>query len=150
MVSDWRQSKIFIFSKAVRSSEGLFLWNQFQLYTVPNSRLHYEHAQSSRCKNSSGLCPSCFILLCPLTCYLQGCIQKFPDWVNNEINNKHLLRSNMKGYGGKTTRLTHKIAVQLHLVAESFWIHPHMCSIHCKVNEPEYVLSPPMKKISYL
>jgi hypothetical protein len=42
---------------------------------------------------------------------LQGCIQKFPDWVNNEINNnnnnnnnnnKHSLRSNTKGYGGKT------------------------------------------------
>jgi hypothetical protein len=33
-----------------------------------------------------------------------------------EINNdKHSLRSNTKGYGGKT----HKIAIQLHLVAES-------------------------------
>jgi hypothetical protein len=32
-----------------------------------------------------------------------GCIQKFPDWVNNEINNnKHSLRSNTKDYGGKT------------------------------------------------
>jgi hypothetical protein len=30
-------------------------------------------------------------------------IQKFPDWVDNEINNnKHLLRSNTKGYGSKT------------------------------------------------
>jgi hypothetical protein len=26
----------------------------------------------------------------------------FPDWVHNEINNKHSLRSNIKGYGGKT------------------------------------------------
>jgi hypothetical protein len=40
---------------------------------------------------------------------LRGCIQKFPDWVDNEINNnnnnnnnKHSLRSNTKGYGGKT------------------------------------------------
>jgi hypothetical protein len=38
---------------------------------------------------------------------LQECIQKFPDWVSNEINNnnnnyKHLLRSNTNGYGGKT------------------------------------------------
>jgi hypothetical protein len=38
---------------------------------------------------------------------IQGCIQKFLDWVNNEINNnddnnKHSLRSNAKGYGGKT------------------------------------------------
>jgi hypothetical protein len=36
---------------------------------------------------------------------LRGCIQKFPDWVDNEIyayNNKHSLRSNTKGYVGKT------------------------------------------------
>jgi hypothetical protein len=34
---------------------------------------------------------------------LRGCIQKFPDLVDNEINNgKHSLRSNTKGYGGKT------------------------------------------------
>jgi hypothetical protein len=35
---------------------------------------------------------------------IRGCIQKFPDWVDNEINNnnKPLLRSNTKGYGGKT------------------------------------------------
>jgi hypothetical protein len=33
------------------------------------------------------------------------CIQKYPDWVDNEIyayNNKHSLRRNIKGYGGKT------------------------------------------------
>jgi hypothetical protein len=53
---------------------------------------------------------------------LRGCIQKFPDSVDNEIyayNNKHSLRSNTKSYGGKLTTLTHKIAIQLHLVAES-------------------------------
>jgi len=36
---------------------------------------------------------------------VRGCIQKFPDWVDNEIyayNNKDSLRSNTKGYGGKT------------------------------------------------
>jgi hypothetical protein len=38
---------------------------------------------------------------------LRRCIQKFPDWVENEINNssnnnKHSLRSNTKGYGDKT------------------------------------------------
>jgi hypothetical protein len=40
---------------------------------------------------------------------VRWCIQKFPDWVNNEINNnnnnnnsKHSLESNTKGYGGKT------------------------------------------------
>jgi hypothetical protein len=38
--------------------------------------------------------------------HLRGCIQKFPDWLDNEINNtnesKHSLTSNAKGYGGKT------------------------------------------------
>jgi hypothetical protein len=38
---------------------------------------------------------------------IRGCIQKFPNRVDNEINsnnnnNKHSLRSNTKGYGGKT------------------------------------------------
>jgi hypothetical protein len=36
-----------------------------------------------------------------------GCIQKFPEWVDNELNNnnnnnKHSLRSNTKAYGGNT------------------------------------------------
>jgi len=36
---------------------------------------------------------------------IRGCIQKFPDWVDNEINkDKHSLRSNTKGYGDKTHR----------------------------------------------
>jgi hypothetical protein len=37
--------------------------------------------------------------------FVRGCIQKFPDWVDKEIytyNNKHPLRTNTKGYGGKT------------------------------------------------
>jgi hypothetical protein len=36
---------------------------------------------------------------------IRGCIQKFPDWVDNEIsayNNKHWLRSNTKGYVDKS------------------------------------------------
>jgi len=57
---------------------------------------------------------------------------------HNEINNnnKYSLRSNTKGYGGKT----HRIAIKLHLVADSciifssrsmrpvrkFWIHPRI------------------------
>jgi hypothetical protein len=33
---------------------------------------------------------------------IRGYIRQFPDWVDNEINNnKHSLRSNTKGYGGK-------------------------------------------------
>jgi len=36
--------------------------------------------------------------------HITGCIQKFLDWVNNEINNdnKYSLRSNTKDYGDKT------------------------------------------------
>jgi hypothetical protein len=37
--------------------------------------------------------------------FIWGSNQKFPDWVDNEMyayNNKHSLRSNTKGYGGKT------------------------------------------------
>jgi hypothetical protein len=36
--------------------------------------------------------------------YVRGYVQKFPDWVYNEIyayNNKYSLRSNAKGYDGK-------------------------------------------------
>jgi hypothetical protein len=36
---------------------------------------------------------------------VRRCIQKFTDWVDNETNNnnsKRSLRSNTKGYGGKT------------------------------------------------
>jgi hypothetical protein len=41
----------------------------------------------------------------PLKAWVRECIQKFPDWVDNEIyayNKKHSLRRNAKGYGGKT------------------------------------------------
>jgi hypothetical protein len=41
---------------------------------------------------------------------VRGCIQKFPDWVDNEIQ---------RVMAAKLTRLTNKIAIQLHLVAES-------------------------------
>jgi hypothetical protein len=37
--------------------------------------------------------------------YLRGCIQKFPDWVDNEIYAYlwyYSLRRNTKGHGGKT------------------------------------------------
>jgi hypothetical protein len=36
---------------------------------------------------------------------IRAYIQNFPDWVDNEINNsnnKHSLRRDLKGYGGKT------------------------------------------------
>jgi hypothetical protein len=41
----------------------------------------------------------------PFESISRGCIQKFPDRVDNEIyayKNKHSLRSNKKAYGGKT------------------------------------------------
>jgi hypothetical protein len=39
----------------------------------------------------------------PLVLTVRGCIQKFSDRVDNEINNnKHSMISNTKGYGGKT------------------------------------------------
>jgi len=46
--------------------------------------------------------------------------QKFLDWVDNEINNNKLsLRSNTKDLVAELTRLTHKIAIQQHLMVES-------------------------------
>jgi hypothetical protein len=65
------------------------------------------------------------VCVCVFASHVRGCIQKVPDWVDNEIdayNYKHSLRSNAKGYGGKFTRLAHKIAIQVHLVPESFTI----------------------------
>jgi hypothetical protein len=57
----------------------------------------------------------------PLSVPLRGYIQKFPDLVDNKTNsnNKHSLRRNTKIMAAKLTRLTHRIAIQLHLVAES-------------------------------
>jgi hypothetical protein len=45
------------------------------------------------------------VVTIPAQFSVRGCIQKFPDWIDNEIyayNNKQSLRSNTKGYGGKT------------------------------------------------
>jgi hypothetical protein len=48
----------------------------------------------------------CYIINASSPCYeMRWCIQKFPDWVDNEIyayNNKHSLRSNTKDLGGRT------------------------------------------------
>jgi len=46
----------------------------------------------------------CKNLIFSYFCLLRGYIQKFPDWVDNEINNNKnndSLRSNTKGYGGR-------------------------------------------------
>jgi hypothetical protein len=51
-----------------------------------------------------GLAAGMLVTFCaPRSVNVRGCIQKFPHWADNEINNnKHSLRSNTKGYGGKT------------------------------------------------
>jgi hypothetical protein len=60
-----------------------------------------------------------------VACSIRGCIQKFPDWVDNEVNdnNSKHLRSITRVMVAKLSRLTHKIVVQLHLVAESCTIY---------------------------
>jgi hypothetical protein len=79
-------------------------------------------------------------------CSVRGCIQKFPDWVDNEINNKINTRweATQRVMATKLTGLTHKIAIQLHLVAETcticisrsrrwvrkFWIHTRTVTFH--------------------
>jgi hypothetical protein len=62
---------------------------------------------------------------------IRRCIQKFPDWVITKymlttINSHWETTQRVKT--AKLTRLTHKIAVQLHLVAESCTI----CSSHSR------------------
>jgi hypothetical protein len=64
------------------------------------SRLMFGRSCFSVCSHVS--CPK---LLHGFWLNIRGCIQKFPDWVNNEIYAYlwyYLLRSNTKGYGGKT------------------------------------------------
>jgi hypothetical protein len=62
--------------------------------------------------------------------HIRGCMQKFPYWIGNEINNNNNNNNNnnhsnntrweatQRVMAVKLTRLTHKIAIQLHLVAE--------------------------------
>jgi hypothetical protein len=53
---------------------------------------------------------------------LRGCIQKFPDWVITKYTlttiNTHW-KAIQRVMAAKLTKLTHKLAIQLHLVAES-------------------------------
>jgi hypothetical protein len=51
---------------------------------------------------------------------VRGCIQKFPSWVSNEINNKNTRwEATLSVIEAKLTTMTHKIAIQPHLVADS-------------------------------
>jgi hypothetical protein len=72
-----------------------------------------------------------FFRMCNVVIYVQhrgdgwvngerGCIQKFPDWVDNEITTINTRwEATRRVMAAKLTRLTHKIAIQLHSVAES-------------------------------
>jgi hypothetical protein len=62
--------------------------------------------------------PQGFISVCWT---VRGCIQKFPDWVDNEINNTRW-EATQRVMAAKLTRVTHKISIQLHLVAENYTI----------------------------
>jgi hypothetical protein len=64
------------------------------------------------------------VLVCS-TRFVRGCILKFPDWVITKytlttINARW--EATRRVMTAKLTRLTHTIAIQLHLVAESFTI----------------------------
>jgi hypothetical protein len=51
---------------------------------------------------------------------IRGCIQKFPDWVDNEVTTINTRwEATQRVMAAELTRLTHKIAIQLHPVAES-------------------------------
>jgi hypothetical protein len=52
------------------------------------------------------------------TTWIRGCIQKFPDWVDNEITINTPWEATQRVMAAKLTRLTHKIAIQLLLLAE--------------------------------
>jgi hypothetical protein len=68
------------------------------------------------------ICPVHLILPDLLTLIIWGCIQKFPDRVDKEIyayKISTLWEATQRVMAAKLTRLTHKIAIQLHLVAES-------------------------------
>jgi hypothetical protein len=54
---------------------------------------------------------------------IRECIQKFPDWADNEIRTIYTRwEATQMVMPAKLTRLTHKIAIHLHLVAESYTI----------------------------
>jgi hypothetical protein len=78
--------------------------------------------------------------------YIRGCIQKFPDWVVT----KYTLRTinthwevTQRVMTTKLTRLTHKIAIQLHLVAKSCIIHSSRSrrSVRNLLDTPSYNIS---------
>jgi hypothetical protein len=63
----------------------------WEFILIINGRHDKSHGRATKCEE-------------PTVNTVRGRIQKFPDWVRNEINNnyEHSLRSKTKGYGGKT------------------------------------------------
>jgi hypothetical protein len=56
----------------------------------------------------------------PISQFVRGCVQKFPDSVDNEITTTNTRwEATQRIMAAKRTRLTHRLAMQLHLVAES-------------------------------
>jgi len=56
---------------------------------------------------------------------IRGCIQKFPDWVVTKYmltTIKTRWEATKSAMEARLVRLTHRIAIQLHLVAESYTI----------------------------
>jgi hypothetical protein len=66
----------------------------------------HQYMQTTKTRYTLKICSSILTDAYRHIYYIRECIQKFPDWVDNEINNKNnnklSLRSNTKGYGGKT------------------------------------------------
>jgi hypothetical protein len=85
----------------------------FSLHTedlVPYQWINSQHSREWSAEKSpifstssrQNLTSTCYMSPIFFSETLRGCNQKFRDWVDNEINNnKHSLRSNTKGYGGK-------------------------------------------------
>jgi hypothetical protein len=74
--------------------------------------------------------------------FVRGRFQKFPDWVDNEITTINTRwEATQRVVAAKLTRLTLKIAIQLHTVAESSTI----CSSHSRrpvwklLDTPSYI-----------
>jgi hypothetical protein len=75
------------------------------LRIIFNLILLYNFTRKSRTTHFGNYCPKHWHLFRNEGLYMQctKVIQKFPDWIDNEMNNKnkHSLRSNTKDYGAK-------------------------------------------------
>jgi hypothetical protein len=75
------------------------------------------------------------------------CTQKFPDWVDNKINSNKVnthWEATQRIMVAKLIRMTHKLVIQLHLVAESCTI----CSSHSRWPVQKLLMCPHMLQTS--